>query len=70
MKTHFKDAEFKTPQACSTGGVFNCVAVAITPQGVGVRDTKDPTKKTLGFSHEEWRQFVDAAKQGEFDIKS
>ena len=29
----FKDTDFKTAQACSTGGVFNCVAVAITPEG-------------------------------------
>ncbi|HEY4506503.1 MAG TPA: DUF397 domain-containing protein [Candidatus Paceibacterota bacterium] len=63
------DDKFKTPStACTTGGVFNCVAVAITSDGVGVRDTKNNSKTTLGFSREEWQAFVLAVKQGEFDV--
>ncbi|MFZ3043539.1 MAG: DUF397 domain-containing protein [Minisyncoccia bacterium] len=65
-----KDSSFRTPKECSTGGVFNCVAVAITPEGVAVRDTKDVAKTTLNFSHGEWKTFVNAAKQGEFDIQA
>jgi hypothetical protein len=61
---------FRIPKACSTGGVFNCVAVAITSEGVAVRDTKDPTKTTLGFTNSEWTAFIGAVKAGEFDVKS
>lgn len=68
MKTN--DGDFRTPKECSTGGVFNCVAVAITQEGVAVRDTKDVAKTTLNFTHGEWKIFVDAAKQGEFDIQA
>ncbi len=64
----FLDDEFRVPGSCSTGGVFNCVAVAITKDGVGVRDTKDSAKTTLSFSRDEWGTFVKAAKQGQFDI--
>jgi len=64
----FKDTDFKTAQACSTGGVFNCVAVAITPEAIGIRDTKDASKNTLQYSPHEWRVFVEAVKRGEFDI--
>lgn len=65
-----KDAVFRTPQACSTGGVFNCVAVAVTTNGVAVRDTKDEAKTTLNFTGSEWATFVDAVKKGEFDVKA
>lgn len=68
IKVH--DGAFKVPAACSTGGVFNCVAVAITPEGAAIRDTKDPDKKTLVFDSDEWTAFVDAVKKGEFDIKT
>lgn len=63
-----QDGAFQVPKACSTGGVFNCVAVAITPDGVAVRDTKDPAKTTLGFTGGEWTSFVEAVKKGEFDF--
>ena len=63
----FKDTDFRTSKACSTGGVFNCVAVAITPEVIGIRDTKDASKTTLQYSPAEWREFVAAVKRGEFD---
>lgn len=62
------DSAFRTPKECSTGGVFNCVAVAVTPEGVAVRDTKDATKTTLTFTCGEWKAFIEAAKQGQFDV--
>jgi hypothetical protein len=65
---NFQDNDFRTPKFCSTGGVFNCVAVAITPAGVGIRDTKDPSKQTLAFTPAEWTAFVNAVKNGEFDV--
>jgi len=45
-----------------------CVAVAITPKGVAVRDTKDRKKKTLFFTKGEWRVFVKGVKSGEFEV--
>lgn len=65
-----KNEAFRTPKACSTGGVFNCVAVAVTPKGVAVRDTKDAAKTTLKFTKDEWATFVEAVKNGEFDTKA
>lgn len=59
---------FRTPKECSTGGVFNCVAVKVSPKGVAIRDTKDTSKSTLKFSRDEWKTFVKAVKQGEFDV--
>lgn len=44
-----------------------CVAVAVTPDGVAVRDTKDHRKKTLFFTHDEWKAFVAGVKKGEFN---
>ncbi len=44
-----------------------CVQVAIKQEGVAVRDSKDPTKKTLFFNHEEWEAFTKGVKEGEFD---
>ncbi len=64
-----KDEAFKTPSMCSTGGVFNCVAVAITPEKVGIRNNNDPSKTTLIFSASEWHTFIQAVKKGEFDLK-
>lgn len=45
-----------------------CVAVKITPQEVLVRDTKDPSKTTLKFNHEEWKAFIEGVKNGEFNV--
>jgi ribosomal protein S26 len=43
-----------------------CVSVAVTPRGVAVRDTKDRRKRTLFFTHNEWKAFVAGVKDGEF----
>lgn len=45
-----------------------CVAVKIGVDSVKVRDTKDTTKTTLTFNHEEWNSFIKGVKNGEFDI--
>lgn len=45
-----------------------CVAVKRGASGVHVRDTKDPSDKTLSFSRKEWDVFVKGVKDGEFDI--
>lgn len=66
-----KDGDFITSSYTHQGGIINrCVAVAITPQGVAVRDTKDSQKTTLFFNHDEWDAFVKGVKESQFDLKS
>ena len=43
-----------------------CVLVAIKPEGVALRDSKDDSKNTLFFSHDEWSAFVNGVKGDEF----
>ena len=43
-----------------------CVMVAIKPEGVAVRDSKDSGKHTLFFTHDEWNAFVKGVKEDEF----
>ena len=46
-----------------------CVEVADNVPGVvALRDSKHPTGPVLTFTPDEWRAFIDGAKQGEFDI--
>ena len=46
----------------------NCVEVAFVPDGVAVRDSKDPDGPALLFTPAEWNAFVGGAKDGEFDL--
>jgi len=45
-----------------------CVEVAITGEGVAVRDTKDRTKGPHIYTHAEWDAFIKGVKDGEFDL--
>jgi hypothetical protein len=45
-----------------------CVEVAVTEDGVRVRDSKDRSGPVLAFTPEEWRAFTAGAAVGEFDI--
>lgn len=45
-----------------------CVAVAIVEDGVAVRNSNDPDKNTVFFTHEEWQAFVLGVKNDEFEI--
>jgi hypothetical protein len=45
----------------------NCVEVAGFDGGVAVRDSKDRGGPVLLFAQRQWRDFVAAAKGGEFD---
>lgn len=45
-----------------------CVNVAIKPEGVAVRDTKDPDKNTLFFTREEWDAFLKGVRRGQFEL--
>jgi hypothetical protein len=46
-----------------------CVEVAITPDVVGVRDSKDREGAVLAFAATDWASFVEGLKAGEFDLR-
>ncbi len=52
----------------SQGGSSNCVEVAHLPDGVLVRNSKNPDGPILAFTPSEWRAFLGGAKDGEFDL--
>lgn len=56
-------AAWRIASACSQGA---CVEVATLVGVVVVRDRKNPTGTVLTYSPRVWREFVSAAKQGEF----
>ena len=60
-----KDSEFVVSGWC--GNRPRCVQVARKAEGVAVRDSKDPSKQTLFFTHDEWDAFVKGVKSGEFE---
>jgi len=45
----------------------DCVEVAPLPDGVAVRDSKNPDGAILRFTRSEWRAFLRGANRGEFD---
>jgi hypothetical protein len=62
-----RDEDFKTP-SWSKNNPKTCVAVAIKPEGVAVRNSQDPSKNTVFFSTEEWSAFVKGVKSDEFNV--
>ncbi len=46
----------------------NCVEVALTPDRVLVRDSKDPAGGALSFTPQEWTAFLTGVRGGEFDL--
>ena len=66
--TKFDDSEFQT--SSSTRRITRqCVMVAIRPDVVAVRHTRDPAKTTFEYTRGEWEAFIDGVKKGEFDLK-
>lgn len=60
---------FKTSnESWFTGIRWCCVSVKVSDDKVQVRDTKDPSKATLVFDHDEWKSFVAGVKNGQFDV--
>lgn len=61
-----------TPQwhkSTRSGGSGNCVEAADVVEVVLVRDTKqNGTGPELSFAPEVWSQFIDGAKDGEFNL--
>lgn len=45
----------------------NCVEVAVTPEAVGVRDTKDRAAGHVTVTRTNWQRFVSQIKEGHFD---
>jgi hypothetical protein len=56
----------KSSRSGGNGG--NCVEVANLDEAVAVRDSKQPNNGMLIFDRAEWASFVEAAKNGEFDL--
>ncbi|MGA8455570.1 MAG: DUF397 domain-containing protein [Streptosporangiaceae bacterium] len=53
----------------SGNGGGNCVEVASNlPDGVAVRDSKNPDGPRLASTRGAWSEFVECIKQGEFDL--
>ena len=55
---------FKSSRSAQNG---SCVEVADVPDGVYVRDSKNPDGAVLSFGAGSWRDFVAAVRDGEFD---
>ena len=67
MQNRFKDEDFRK-SSWSKNNPKTCVTVAIDQDGIAVRDSKDPSKATQHYTHDEWKAFLSGAKAGEFDI--
>ncbi|HEV7653984.1 MAG TPA: DUF397 domain-containing protein [Mycobacteriales bacterium] len=51
-----------------TGADSTCVEVAVDPDEVAVRDSKQAGGAELRFTPAEWRAFVAGVRAGEFDV--
>ena len=49
-------------------GSNGCVEVAVTPNGVAVRNSRDPQGPILEFEPTEWDAFKAGVRDGEFDL--
>jgi hypothetical protein len=63
--TSLSQAVWRKSSLCSNG---NCVEVAFLDHEVAVRDSKDKRGGILRFSSIEWRNFLESARSGEFDV--
>ena len=63
----FRDAEFINSTLISLKPPW-CVEVAIRNDVVAVRNSNDPTKKTIVFTPDEWRSFIAGVRANKFDL--
>jgi hypothetical protein len=56
---------YKSSRSLTNG---QCVEVADVPDGMLVRDSKNPTGPVLEFNRLEWIAFIEGVKNGEFDL--
>jgi hypothetical protein len=73
MKNRFsfpvEDRHFKTSSYTNPGGIITrCVQVAVRPEGVALRDSKNPEGGTLFFTKDEFAAFALGVKNDEFKI--
>ncbi len=62
-----EDSDFQSSMGWC-GNRPQCVLVAVKPEGVAIRDSKDASKRTLFFTREEFAAFVGGIKDGEFGV--
>jgi hypothetical protein len=48
-------------------GSDNCVEVAAIDGMIVIRNSREPDGPTLEYTRDEWRAFVDGARDGDFD---
>ncbi|WP_213453411.1 DUF397 domain-containing protein [Rhizomonospora bruguierae] len=58
------DLVWRRARACESHA---CVEVAVTPQGVRVRNSREPAA-VLAVNAVQWRRFCDAVAAGEFRL--
>ena len=58
---------FRWSKARASAGAGMCVEVAALPDGVAVRHSVTPEDGAILYSRDEFRAFLDGAKNGEFD---
>jgi len=63
-----KAAVWKKSSRSNGNGGNNCVEVAQLDTAIAVRDSKDPSGPALIFNSASWTEFLNSAKDGEFDI--
>jgi hypothetical protein len=51
---------------CGDSG--QCVEIAFVPEGILVRDSKQPEATPLRFTRDEWDAFLSGVRGGEFDL--
>lgn len=61
----FEDSEFERSAFCGTNA---CVEVAVRPDAVAVRDSKEPQGPTLVFTSDEWDAFLEGVSAGQFRV--
>lgn len=64
-----EERDFKTSSFTQRGGIITrCIQVAIRPEGVALRDGKDPAGPTLFFTKDEFAAFACGVKNDEFKL--
>jgi len=64
------DQDFHTSSHTGrNNSAWRCVSVAVKPEGVAVRHSRDSKKRktTLFFTNAEWSAFVKGVKEDQFD---
>jgi hypothetical protein len=70
MSSKFRISELNWRKARRSVGNGACVEVAEVGDLIAVRDSKNPDGPMLLYPPENWRQFLDGAKQDDFESAS